>query len=100
MKKVVCALTLLLVVTLSAFTQNAGPLRGKYSETSSTAQVGDEQRKYWLYNLLPSRTLWPNFANTWKIGTSYLIAAMAGPFIGMEWKNGILTPNLLLVLKQ
>jgi hypothetical protein len=51
MKKLICILTVSLVITVSAFAQNSGPLDGRYNEMSSTAQVGTEQHKYWLYKL-------------------------------------------------
>jgi len=55
MNKMVCVLIFSLIIIASAFAQNNGPLRGKYNETSSIAQVGNQQLRYWLYRL-PSHT--------------------------------------------
>jgi hypothetical protein len=50
MKKIFCMLVFFLLAVVSIFAQSKGPLHGKYSETSSTAEV-DGQLKYWLYKL-------------------------------------------------
>jgi hypothetical protein len=51
MSKIIFVLTLSLTIAVSVFAQSSGPLHGQYSETSSTAQVGNEQLKYWLYTV-------------------------------------------------
>jgi len=51
MKKIICLVTLSIVIVTSVFAQGNGPLRGKYNETSSTVQVGNEQLRFWLYRL-------------------------------------------------
>jgi hypothetical protein len=64
MNKPVCMLMLSLIIAVSVFAQNNGPLRGRYGETSSIAPVSDNdvevwagfvrrggQLTYWLYRL-------------------------------------------------
>jgi hypothetical protein len=47
MHKLACILTLSLVITVPVFTQSNGPLRGRYSETSSIVPVSDNDVEVW-----------------------------------------------------
>jgi hypothetical protein len=51
MKKMICSLIFSLVIAVSAFAQNKGPMGGRFDETSSIASIEGEVVMYWLYRL-------------------------------------------------
>jgi len=51
MKKIVCCVSFSLIIIISTFSQSNKPLEGRYNEITSTAQIGNQQLKYWLYRL-------------------------------------------------